>query len=86
MKVSFNPFDEIALEEAIRCKERGEAREVVAATLGPGALHVNLDRPVQLSREFWPLSPAVNSPASSSWANKPLTTMPIKPRKCWWRY
>jgi electron transfer flavoprotein beta subunit len=35
VKMSINPFDEIALEEALRIKERGEADEVVAMTVGP---------------------------------------------------
>jgi electron transfer flavoprotein beta subunit len=33
--MSINPFDEIALEEALRIKERGGAEEVVVATVGP---------------------------------------------------
>ena len=35
VKMSVNPFDEIALEEALRIKERGGAEEVVVATIGP---------------------------------------------------
>ena len=35
VKMSANPFDSIALEEALRVKERGEADEVVAASVGP---------------------------------------------------
>jgi electron transfer flavoprotein beta subunit len=35
VKMSVNPFDEIALEEALRIKERGGAEEVVVATVGP---------------------------------------------------
>jgi electron transfer flavoprotein beta subunit len=35
VKMSINPFDEIALEEALRIKERGEADEVVALSIGP---------------------------------------------------
>ena len=35
VKMSINPFDEIALEEALRIKERGEAAEVVAVSIGP---------------------------------------------------
>src|SRR5579872_2631359 len=35
VKMSVNPFDEIALEEALRIKERGAAEEVVIATVGP---------------------------------------------------
>ena len=36
-KMSINPFDEIALEEALRIKEKGGAEEVVVATIGPAA-------------------------------------------------
>ena len=35
VKMSINPFDEIALEEALRIKERGEADEVLAVSIGP---------------------------------------------------
>src|SRR5580704_16581185 len=35
VKMSVNPFDEIALEEALRIKERGGAEEVIVATIGP---------------------------------------------------
>ena len=36
VKMSINPFDEIALEEALRMKERGEASEVIVISVGPG--------------------------------------------------
>jgi electron transfer flavoprotein beta subunit len=35
VKMSMNPFDEIAVEEAIRLKEKGVATEVVAVSIGP---------------------------------------------------
>src|SRR5687768_13512921 len=35
VKMSINPFDEIALEEALRIKERGAATEVVVVSIGP---------------------------------------------------
>src|SRR3546814_3948293 len=35
VKMSMNPFDEIAVEEAIRLKERGFADEIVAVSIGP---------------------------------------------------
>src|SRR5215217_7361012 len=35
VKMSLNPFDEIALEEALRLKEKGLAAEIVAVSLGP---------------------------------------------------
>ena len=35
VKMSTNPFDEIALEEALRIRERGGADEVVAISIGP---------------------------------------------------
>lgn len=34
-KLGINPFDEIALEEALRIRERGEADEVVVVSIGP---------------------------------------------------
>lgn len=34
VKMSINPFDEIALEEALRIKERGDAAEVVVVSIG----------------------------------------------------
>ncbi|HEV2628235.1 MAG TPA: electron transfer flavoprotein subunit beta/FixA family protein [Pseudolabrys sp.] len=35
IKMSMNPFDEIAVEEAIRQKEAGKATEIVAVSIGP---------------------------------------------------
>ncbi len=35
VKMSMNPFDEIAVEEAIRLKEAGTATEIVAISIGP---------------------------------------------------
>ena len=35
IKMSMNPFDEIAVEEAIRLKEAGRATEIVAVSIGP---------------------------------------------------
>ena len=56
IKLSLNPFDEIALEEALRIRERGEAEEVVAITIGPAdcqqqlrtALAMGADRAVHV--------------------------------------
>src|SRR3974377_1917161 len=35
VKMSMNPFDEIAVEEAIRLKEAGKATEIIAVARGP---------------------------------------------------
>src|SRR3954468_3728089 len=35
VKMSMNPFDEIAVEEAVRLKEAGKATEIVAVSMGP---------------------------------------------------
>src|SRR6266516_2692124 len=35
VKMSMNPFDEIAVEEALRLKEKGAATEIVAVSIGP---------------------------------------------------
>ncbi|MBV6424135.1 MAG: Electron transfer flavoprotein subunit beta [Steroidobacteraceae bacterium] len=59
VKLSLNPFDEIALEEALRIKERGGADEVVVATIGPAdcqqqlrtALAMGADRALHVVHE-----------------------------------
>ena len=68
VKMSINPFDEIALEEALRIKERGLAEEVVVATVGPAdcqqqlrtALAMGADRAlhVQTDANIEPLTAA----------------------------
>ena len=35
VKMSMNPFDEIAVEEAVRLKEKGVATEIIAVSAGP---------------------------------------------------
>ncbi|EFJ43140.1 hypothetical protein VOLCADRAFT_96652 [Volvox carteri f. nagariensis] len=63
-KMSMNPFCEIALEEAVRLKEKGVAGEVVAVSLGPQhfqetlrtALAMGADRAVHVSSEACGLS------------------------------
>ncbi len=63
VKLSPNPFDEIALEEALRLRDKGVATEVVVATIAPAdaqahlrnglamganrAIHVVCDQPIQ---------------------------------------
>ncbi|ORU93309.1 MAG: EtfB protein [Cycloclasticus sp. symbiont of Poecilosclerida sp. N] len=42
VKMSMNPFDEIAVEEALRIKEAGNAEEVIVATIGPKACQEQL--------------------------------------------
>ncbi|MEO6076490.1 MAG: electron transfer flavoprotein subunit beta/FixA family protein [Dokdonella sp.] len=63
VKLSANPFDDIALEEALRLREKGVAEEVVVVTIGPAnaqahirnglamganrAIHVTTDKAIQ---------------------------------------
>jgi len=42
VKLSINPFDEIALEEALRIRERGTPAEVVAMSIGPAEVQQQL--------------------------------------------
>ncbi len=68
VKMSMNPFDEIAVEEAIRLKEKGVATEIVAVSIGPSkaqetlrtALAMGADRAilVQTDEEVEPLGVA----------------------------
>ncbi len=56
VKMSMNPFDEIAVEEAIRLKEKGAASEVVAVSVGPAkvedvlrtALALGVDKAIRI--------------------------------------
>jgi electron transfer flavoprotein beta subunit len=56
VKMSINPFDEVAVEAAVRMKEAGNATEVVAVSIGPdkasetlrGALAVGADRAIHV--------------------------------------
>ena len=63
VKMSMNPFDEIAVEEALRLKEAGKATEVIAVSIGPAqagetirtalamgadrGIHIKADAPVE---------------------------------------
>ena len=68
VKMSMNPFDEIAIEEAVRLKEAGEATEVIVVSVGPAgcqetlrtALAMGADRGilVQTDAETQPLAVA----------------------------
>ena len=35
VKMAMNPFDEIAVEEAIRLREAGKAKEIIVVSVGP---------------------------------------------------
>ena len=68
VKMSMNPFDEIAVEESIRLKEKGVATEIVAVSIGPAkaqetlrtALAMGADRAilVTVDQEVEPLAVA----------------------------
>lgn len=68
VKMSMNPFDEIAVEEALRLKEQGKATEVIVVTVGTAktqetlrtALAMGADRAIQIEceQELEPLSVA----------------------------
>ncbi len=68
VKMSMNPFDEIAVEEAIRLKEAGKAEEIIAVSVGPAkaqetlrtALAMGADRAIliETDEEVEPLAVA----------------------------
>ncbi len=59
VKMSMNPFDEIAVEEAIRLKEKGKAEEIIVVSIGPAkatetlrtALAMGADRAILVETE-----------------------------------
>ncbi len=68
VKMSMNPFDEIAVEEAVRLKEKGAVTEIVAVSIGPAqaqetlrtALAMGADRAIliQSGEDLEPLAAA----------------------------
>lgn len=62
VKMSINPFDEIAVEEAVRLKEAGVATEIVVVSIGPvqaqdvlrTAMAVGADRAILIRAEVMP--------------------------------
>jgi electron transfer flavoprotein beta subunit len=59
VKMSMNPFDEIAVEEAVRLKEKGKASEIIVVSIGPAqaaetirtALAMGADRGILVKTE-----------------------------------
>src|ERR1700736_4904023 len=59
VKMTMNPFDEIAVEEAVRLKEAGHATETIAVSIGPkkatetlrAALAMGIDRALLICSE-----------------------------------
>lgn len=51
VKMSINPFDEIAIEEAIRLQEAGIATEIVAVSIGPLACQETLRQALALGAD-----------------------------------
>jgi electron transfer flavoprotein beta subunit len=59
VKMSMNPFDEIAVEEAVRLKEAGKVTEIIAVSIGPAqaqetirtALAIGADRGILVTQE-----------------------------------
>ena len=76
VKMSINPFDEIALEEALRIKEKGVADEVIVVTIGPAdtqqqlrtGLAMGADRAILVQTDA-PIEPLA-APAYSSSSSK----------------
>ena len=64
LKMSINPFDEIALEEALRIKERGDAEQILVVAVGPAdcqqqlrtGLAMGADRAILVATDL-PLEP-----------------------------
>jgi electron transfer flavoprotein beta subunit len=60
VKMSMNPFDEIAVEEATRLKEKGIVTEIIAVSVGVTQCQETLRRP-------WPLAQT-----AASWSKPTL--------------
>src|SRR5690606_17781518 len=85
VKMSMNPFDEIAVEEAVRLKEKGAVTEIVAVSIGPvqaqetlrTALAMGADRAIliQSGEDLEPLAAAKVLKAVTAEENPGLVIM-----------
>ena len=65
VKMSMNPFDEIAVEQAVRLKEAGKADEVVVVSIGPDktvdtlrvAMAMGADRAIHIKHDDTKVEP-----------------------------
>src|SRR5690606_41075868 len=65
VKMSVNPFDEIAIEEAVRLKESGKTTELIAVSIGPAqaveqlrtALALGVDRAIHVPTDGTSVEP-----------------------------
>lgn len=82
-----NPFDEIALEEALCIKERGAAEEMIVASIGPAdcwqqlqtCLAMGADRALHVQADGI-IEPLVGAPRSAE-AHRARATRPRHPRQ-----
>jgi electron transfer flavoprotein alpha/beta subunit len=99
VKMSMNPFDEIAVEEAIRLKEKGVATEIVAVSIGPARRRKRCaprspwaptapswSRPTRgraAGRRQDPQRASAEKPGLVILASRRSTTTPTRPARCW---
>ena len=99
VKMSMNPFDEIAVEQAIRLKEAGTASEVIAVSIAPtnhrkrsGSIAMGADRGIHVPAAYeTELAVAKvlkeiigrRNWGSSSSASRRLMTSATRPARCW---
>lgn len=78
VKMSMNPFDEIAVEEAVRLKEAGKVNEIVAVAIGEKkceetlrtALAMGADRAIHVHSEQYPIQPLSRAKIVAKIANE----------------
>jgi electron transfer flavoprotein beta subunit len=68
VKLSANPFDDIALEEALRLREKGVASEVVVVTIGPADAQAHLRNGLAMgaNRAIHVVTPAAIQPLTAA--------------------
>src|SRR6516162_7281830 len=67
VKMSMNPFDEIAVEEAVRLKEAGKVEEIIAVSIGPAQAQETIrTRPARCWPRCWAGARRPSPPRSNS--------------------
>ena len=75
VKFSINPFDEIAVEEALRLRERGVAEEVIVVSVGSASCQQQLRAALAMGRTSLGSRPA--TAATSRASSNQVTSPPL---------
>ena len=83
VKMSMNPFDEIAVEEAVRLKEAGKATEIVIVSIGPTAAQETIRTALAMGGDWHDLGGELTDASETSVSLQPLARIHETAERAW---